>query len=346
MINATPLWRRTLALISKKKTYQEVSDKQWILCPSESRLSPPAIYLDRELDKVTAVQEETTYAYEMKRIQGGMSEHAATTAFRLCDAQILNGYVYKGAMKYTLTTTKESLLDLSATTYISKAALASTFCGTRYFLHWMTDDLTLTLAARQLAKAVTINRNLTDHQVEYCNLFDIHTTPVTRLKCGELIIIDDVGQNRFKCERYEYLRSQLKNLEPLQPSQGVMLLRGTTGVQRLLVNENEIAEFLKSWGFTIIDPSKLSATEIVRRALGAKIVVGVEGSQLAHGLFSVADGGIILTLQPPYRFNNLYKDYTDCLGMRYAFVVGKQVSSGFKIELEDLARTLDKLESC
>jgi hypothetical protein len=31
--------------------------------------------------------------------------------------------------------------------------------------------------------------------------------------------------------------------------------------------------------------------------------------------------------------------------MKYAFVVGKEVADGFEINLEDLARTLDKIEN-
>jgi capsular polysaccharide biosynthesis protein len=345
MINLTPLTQRVLRLTTGRKTYQQLCDKQWTLYPCESLVSPPAIYLDGELDKVTAVQPETTYAHEIRRLQGGKLEHGATTAYQLRNTHILNGYVYKGPMKHTLVMTKESLFNSSVTDYIPKAALASTFSGIRYFGHWMTDDLTLALAAQQLAKPVAVARELTEHQVEYRDLFEIHTIPVTQVKCGELIIIDDVGQNRFKRERYEYMRSQLKKFGLVQSHRGVMFLRGTSGVQRFLINEDEVAEFLKDRGFAIINPSRMSATEIVRQTLGAKVIVGVEGSQLTHGLFSMADDGTILTLQPPYRFNNVYKDYTDCLGMKYAFVIGKEVSDGFEINLDDLARTLDKIEN-
>ena len=345
MIDLIPLTQQVLRLATGRKTYQEVCDKQWTLCPGESVVSGPAIYLDEELDKVTAVPPDTTYAYEIGRIHGGQTEHGATTAYQLSNAHLLKGYVYKGSMKHSLVTKKESLFNSSVTEYIPKAALASTFSGIRYFGHWLTDDLTLALAAQQLAKPVAVARELTDHQVEYRDLFDIHTIPVTKASCGELIIIDDIGQNRFKRERYEYMRSQLKKFGLVQPHQGVMFLRGTSGVQRLLVNEDEVAEFLKNRGFAIINPSRMSASEIVRQTLGAKLIVGVEGSQLTHGLFSMADDGTLLTLQPPYRFNNVYKDYTDCLGMKYAFVVGKEVADGFEINLEDLARTLDKIEN-
>jgi len=126
-----------------------------------------------------------------------------------------------------------------------------------------------------------------------------------------------------------------------QSGQKVMLLRGNSGTKRSLVNENEIAEFLSSQGFVIVDPQKMSVDEILFETLGAEIVVGVEGSQLAHGLFPLGAAGTILTLQPPDRFNNVFKDYTDCLGLNYSFVVGNPVTGGFEIRIEDLARTLD-----
>jgi len=345
MINAIPLKRRVLRILTGRQTYQEVSDKCWTLCPSESAPSPPAIYLDGELDKVSAVQENTSHDYQMEKIRGKRAEHAPTLAYRIRNAHVLDGYVYKGAMKHPLVATKESLFSLGGTDYIPKAAITCTLCGNHFFGHWMRDDLTLTLAAQQFAEAITVARKLYTHEPEYRHLYGIQARSFTRVQCDELIVIDDFGQNQFKRERYELLRSRLKVLEPLHSSYGVMIRRGISGVQRLLTNEAEVEQFLMTRGFTIIDPERMSATEIVRRILGAKIVVGTEGSHMVHGIFPMANHGTILTLQPPYRFNNVFKDYTDSLDMHYAFVVGKPAPDGFTIALEDLARTLDKIET-
>lgn len=346
MISFAPLVQRGFRLLMGRKTYRELCDRQWTLHPSENITSPPAIYLGGELDKVIGVQEETTYAAELKRVQGGVIEHAGTTAYRLRDVTIYNGYVYKKSMKYPLTTAKESLIGFGKLDKIPEAALGCTFVGNRYFGHWLTDNLTLTLAAQQLATAIRPAYKFTDHQQEYSNFLDIHCEPVAKAKCKELIFIDDYGQNRYKRERYDYIRSKLRSQfkeNSAQSVQGVMLLRGKSGVQRLLVNENEIAEYLRNQGFIIVDPQAMSAREIVTKTLGAKVVVGAEGSQLVHGLFTLSGSGTIVTLQPPYRFNNVFKDYTDCLGLRYGFVVGQQVANGFEINIEDLARTLDMI---
>ncbi|MBF2025835.1 MAG: glycosyltransferase family 61 protein [Oscillatoriales cyanobacterium C42_A2020_001] len=343
MLNLAPLQQRILRLIQGRKTYQDVCDRQWILCPGERATHPPAIYLPAALEKVTAVPDTTTYANELTRIQGGTVEHGATTAYQLRDVHFLSGYVYKGAMKHVLVTTKEAFLKQGTTELIAEAALACTWVGNRFFGHWITDDLTLTLAAQQLATAVTVSKPLTQHQIGYSTLFDIQTKPISQAFCKRFIIIDDVGQNSFKRQRYQTLRTKLQQEASSPTHPGVMFLRKDTGVQRSLLNEPKIAQFLQAQGFTILDAETLSAVEIVQKTLGARIVVGVEGSQLVHGLFPMSENGVMLTLQPPYRFNNVYKDYTDCLGLRYAFVIGNPVADGFEIDIDDLARTLDAI---
>lgn len=342
MTGFIPLKRQVLRLLRGKVSYQDVCDRHWVLCPSESSASTPAIYLDGELDKITAVQEETTHSFEMQLIQGAQMEHAATIAYQLRDVQMLNGCLYKGPLKHPLLMRKAPLLNWGKTEHIPEATLASTFAGDRYFGHWMTDDLTLALCG--LAPAVAVDRPLSTHQAEYKNLFNIHPRLVSRAKFDQITFVHDIGQNQFKRERYRHMRSQLAQLGKTQSPRGVMFLRGTSGKRRVLVNEAQVAEFLAKQGFLILDPSQCSAADIVRQTLGAPIIVGVEGSQLVHGLFSMAESGTILTLQPPYRFNNIYKHYTDCLGMKYAFVVGKQVSDGFEIDLDRLAKTLDQVD--
>ena len=72
-----------------------------------------------------------------------------------------------------------------------------------------------------------------------------------------------------------------------------------------------------------------------------QVVVGVEGSHLLHGLWTIAERGAMLVLQPPFRFNNVGKNYTDCLGQRYAFVIGHPQEGGFVIQLDEFKTVLD-----
>jgi hypothetical protein len=79
--------------------------------------------------------------------------------------------------------------------------------------------------------------------------------------------------------------------------------------------------------------------------MGAEVVIGVEGSQIPHALLSMADDGILCCLQPPTRFNNTIKGYTDCLEMQYAILVGHAAPGGFSIDLNNLKRMLDRIDA-
>ena len=65
---------------------------------------------------------------------------------------------------------------------------------------------------------------------------------------------------------------------------------------------------------------------------------------MVHSLFTMATDGALCLLQPPYRFNNVLKNYTDCLGMCYGFLTGCAEEGGFSVELDQLKRLLDRLD--
>jgi len=327
-----------------RRALRELSGKNWLLCESESRLSPAAIYLENDLERVTEVMEDTTLERELGRIRGGTIEHAATIAYRLTEVDILEGSLYKGAVRQPLLRKSDISRKKAELQLIEDAAIACTFYGSFYFGHWMTDDLTLHLAAERVGNPLTIARKRYGHEPSYCGLFGIRQNFVERAKCKQLVIFDDFGQNSYKRERYELLRSRLQNGVKGKGNARVFIRRGSSGSARSLMNSEAVETLLASQGFAIVDPEHLTVEEIVEQTLGADLVVGVEGSHLTHGLFAMADGGTLCVLQPPYRFNNWYKDFTDCLGMRYAFITGATTEGGFVIEPDRLERLMGKLE--
>jgi hypothetical protein len=127
---------------------------------------------------------------------------------------------------------------------------------------------------------------------------------------------------------------------------GVFILRGSAGDLRLLRNELEIAEHLrKTRGFRVLDPLKTDVPTIVATCAGARTVIGVEGSQLVHGVNVLQQGGSLLTLQPPNRFVSYFKYLTDRDQQNFGFVVGTPEGDGFKIDIEEVERTLDLFPS-
>ena len=346
MINLALLEQRVLRIIKGRKTYRDASDRQWTLCDPGEYESLPAVFLDGDLKKIRDVDHVSTYAGEMSRLDVGTKTCGATVAYQFSNASIFHGYVYKGAMKYPFVDAAETWTSNENVVHLPNALVTSNAYTCRYFGHWVIESLTLELAALHLnVSAVTPEQSFYKHQADYRNLIGLNPLPVSRARCDQLIILDDIAANRFKRERFEQIRLQIRSkLKPRHFNHGVMFLRKGSGSNRVLVNEMEVAEFLKSQGFTVIDAETITASEVMSEVLGAKVVIGVEGSQLTPAIYALDDSGIILALQPPDRFGTCHKEYTDLLGMRYGFLVGESVPGGFKVNIDDVAKLLERID--
>ena len=102
-MNLTPIKQKLLRTLTRSHaTFRDLSARNWTVHAAERQAAPPAFYPDHDLDKVTAVMEDTSWEQEMARIRGGEVEHAATTAYELTDCEILDGSLYKGALRMPL----------------------------------------------------------------------------------------------------------------------------------------------------------------------------------------------------------------------------------------------------
>jgi hypothetical protein len=343
LIDPVPITQRLRRVLGPPQTKADVSDEQWTLCPAEAWTSPPAIFNEADLGRITAYQENTKPEIEEQRIRGRKREQIATVAFRLRGATLIAGQLYKDSVRLDFLGPRRVLFRIGSPERIKDAVLVCSPLGNRYFGHFMTDDLPLNLLGAHLAEPVTAEREPYLHESGYRVLTGLHARPLAHAWFESLLVIDDLGQNRLKRERFEAIRATLNRGPRRARARGVFVRRGGRGAMRELVNQSEIERYLARIGFEIIDPERCSPAEFVARSLGAEIAIGVEGSQLAPAIFTLASGGTMITLIPPDRFNNVFKDYVDCLDMRYAFTVGRQVESGFRVEVDDLARLLERL---
>lgn len=345
-MNITPLKQKILKTINRSHTrLQDLSVKRWTISPSEQKRAAPAIFLDTDLTKITAAMEDTTLEQEITRIRGGLVEHAATVAYQISDCQLINGSIYKGAVRHPLIRQKKQILiDFKHQEEIDEAALASTYYGSIYFGHWLSDDLSLCLAAQTLATPVIAARTAYGHEAGYSQLSNIHPVAISTAIFNKLFILDDFGQNKFKLERYQKIRQNLSLITARNRSGKIFIRRGQQGVTRILSNAAEIENLLILQGFKILDPEQTTATEIVATLQGAQLVVGLEGSHLLHSIYTMAENGGLCVLQPPYRFNNVLKNYADCLGIRYGFVIGDTTKNGFSINPSQLLAVLEKID--
>jgi len=332
-----------LGRLGRNPRLAEVAEKSWLLAPAQTSVVPPAFFDEDDLARVSDVGIDTTRELEWRRICGGAVEHRASVAYLLRYAVLSKGHVILPQLVRRVTTGPLPMWGRYVETELDPALLTATFNGSRYFGHWMTDELTLMLAAPRIGQPVAPPRPMSSHQRPYLELFHLVRAVRSDVRFRQLIIMDDKGQNAYKRERYQELRERARRGRHGVPCEGVMLLRKQTGESRVLVNEEELAEQLVQRGFRTMCPAEHTVEELVNACMGAKIVLGVEGSQMFHALFPMHDAGTLVVLQPPNRFNNILKTYCDCLGFRYAFTVGHPREQGFFVELAQVMRLLDRL---
>jgi hypothetical protein len=352
LIQLSYLMRRKL--LRQRATYAELGTRRWVIHPQETRARRSAVYFADEIDRIsTRNVGSTTYAYEMSRLQAGHAQHDATVAYSLQNVALVNGSLYKGAMRHRLVASR-SLISSGQHDYIESGALACTLYGNTFFGHWMSDDLSLHLASESLAAPLGVERPPYHHEPGYRDLMRINSRKVAQVRFGQLMILDDVGQNSYKQQRYERLRSRLRASVAAAGNRLVYIRRGRTAAKslsqvadgRTMTNADEVEAFLGSQGFVTLDLDQCSVSQIAAAILDAAIVVGTEGSHMAHALYPIRDHGALCIMQPPDCFTNVFKDYSDCLGLWYGFTVGVRCPGGFSIQIRDLERIIDKLIDC
>jgi capsular polysaccharide biosynthesis protein len=310
------------------------------------RISPPAIFAAADLDRITGVGIGTSRDRELQRVRGGEQLHGAVTAWELHDAILSGAFIYKRAVKHRVDGRAEQFLKPAPQIRLDEGVMSCTFYGGKYFGHSIRDDMPLTLLAASLGTPVRSSATLFEHQRDYLQMANLQATPHDSAYFDRLTVIDDHHQSRHRIERTREIRSRIRAAFPRPEHTGVFINRKSSGASRRLSNESEVQELFISRGFAVVDPGGMSTRDILSRVGGARIVAGVEGSHFAHGLVGCADDCSFLVLQPPGRFNNIYKDFTDAMDMRYAFLVGHPApGDSFSVDTNALAGTLDHLQS-
>ncbi len=327
---------------------RSLASDSWEICPSDITNTPPAIYVASSLDRITALSPWRNWETERHSIEGRDTEHAATRAYLIKDVTISGSFLFHGAARTQEGFGSFKLLqnNNNSKEHLSEACLTSCWSGSHYFGVFMRASLPQEMLAQHAETTISMVTKPYDHEAGYRRLLQLPLpTPVTSAHVKRLTLYTDYAHNASKAVRFSELRRRLRtsvgSVGIGRP--GAYLKRGETGERRIVVNEQALEDVLSAKGFDIVEPAKLSPREVSKRLLDVPIIVSVEGSHLAHGIYSVAEGGTFLVLQPPDRFAMAFKEFTDRAGMRFAFTVGHPADNGFSIDIDELERTLDLL---
>lgn len=349
-LSLAPLAHRVRRALQLDRSVAEQAVETHVFAPSQTGERPSAFWLPGQLDRVRAVQQETTVDFELSRIHGGTVVHDRTVGYRLENARLSKGVIYAGRTRWSATPEHERWAPRLAPRppLYDRGALASSAVGNDYFGHFITDDCITADLANEVAPVVfaNIGQERSEHAQRYLEIFELNPIDVVDADFRELWVFEDYAMTDHKRHRYEALRARVACAVPNRRTcHGVFFRRGRGGRQRNLQNEEALEEAVAREGYEIVDSLSQGLDEILEITRDASVVAGVEGSALCHGLLACAPDAALVCLIPPYRFNNVLKDHTDCLGMRYGFVVGEGGPDGWTLAPDMLLRTLELASS-
>jgi Glycosyltransferase 61 len=339
-------YRLRRALRLDRKGIAAAAIERWVIAPAELMEVPPAIYVPGQIERI-ARTEFAPLDHTIRSLAGDPAEPVdATVAYRLRDVHIVDGVLYSRGLSLHLRARKHRLPLPRRTKNINSGSLYETWVGNRWFGNWLGDDcLSYRLTEETGAPPVTTSVSC-GHVPRYEELLAMRPRRIGDTHFDELIVIDDHANNNHRKARAQDMRRRLLRGRNTLPTPGVLLVRGRHGSARVLENEEQIASRLESeYGFRVMQPEDHSVDELIEACGEARIVAGVEGSQLAHGLAVMPAGGTLLTLQPPDRATTALKLLTDRWQQRFAIVIGQGAAESFSVDWGDVARTLDRIEA-
>jgi hypothetical protein len=306
----------------------------------------PPVYEEADLGKITGVPTNTTLDWQLAKLSRRCTRHRPVFAHLLRDVVMAEGHLFRWNMVQPLAHSRLPKFATVPGTEVDHAVLASTELGNKFFGHWLLDDVPLESVARALGPVFGPERGagqMTPHKIEYSKLFGSGVPLLENAFFRQLTVLDERPEGPAKAAQYKSMRAALSRTARTGGNSGVMILRRDSGQKRILANELQIADALAKRGFAVVDAMASSVAEIVDACWDAPIVVGVEGSHLAHGFLPMRPGGTILTLQPPFKFDLFWKDRCDCLGAQYAFLIGDGVEEGFSIDASRVDAMVDRI---
>jgi hypothetical protein len=341
LLPAASLLRRKL-FRQQEPPLESLAERSWEIAPAATWRTRPAYYLPNQLERVTGWVYMEDPRQEM--LGGLPARQWPTRAFLVRDAWMVDGAIYKGNARTFLSRRTERLPHTRVEVELDRAALSGTYDGLTFFGLWLTDDCTLYPLAEAEGVPITTDLRPSPHMRDYEAWLGLRPERVHAARLREVVVFQDLHHNLDKGRRFQAMRERLLARFDARPHPGVFILRRTSGKRRILHNEVELAEQLRERrGFRIVDVTRDDLATILAACAGARVVAGVEGSHLMHGVVLLARGASVLTLQPPDRFCSVLKRTLDRDGQHFGFVVGHTAGDGFCIDEQDVERTLDLL---
>jgi hypothetical protein len=322
---------------------ESVAVETWEVAPGERREVPAATMLPGMIDRIQGTEFGTPEAVRRDLLGWFETDEPPTRGYRFRDVDLIDGVLYAAGAQMHLRARGQRMPLYRVPEVIGFATLYESWVGNRWFGNWLTDDcLAYPLTAPHGHPVTT--RPADGHVPDYEALLGMTPMRIGDARFDELVLFNDHANNADRRARAWAMRERLIAGRPVVEHPGVFLVRGASGDRRLLVNEMAIAERLeRERGFRVLEPSTADVDTIVENCAGARVIAGIEGSQMSHGQIVQPPGSTFLALFPPDRVVSVMKMPSDRQGQGFAVVIGEGAAGDFRVSADEVLATLDLL---
>lgn len=313
-----------------------------VIRPEETINTPQSFFPAGHLDRVISTDLMTSKTVEIARIMNPLTKHAPTAIYHFNRAIVRKAHISTTEFHLSIPALNSKIEFLESTPVL----IPSNSLSSKFFGHFVHDDIPSYYLANELNLKYCVPYQLNfPHATQFFDLLNFFIPTLSRGIKSDLYIASDFSQNSHKASRYHKVRQLLRSNQPpraTSSSKCVYIKRGRTGSPRILINEDILIDRLSNKGWDIIDPAQLNLSTIFEQLLDAKVVLSVEGSALAHSIFTISIDGALIVLQPPQRFTCIYKGIMDSIGIKFGFYVCAPGPDSSTFYIDDF-NSLDRL---
>lgn len=350
MLHPASVWssfqmRRLGRFVGKPVRFREYPQQ---VLESEPQVIPcrPALFNPDHLSRVTHCAFGRTVAELVQVLSERSYTEGPLSTYHMGEATVLGGMIFgKGQSFFLSDRVKTGWQDILASAEMeNETVLANSTQGLMYFGHWLSDDVSAFEAFRDHPGLVSLPLPAWTDVGPYSQLFGQEWIQRKIIRTRSLTLVRDLGFSRRKAARYRVLRDRLRRGFMPQDNKGkvVFLQRGPSGKPREIVNLPQLLQRLSDAGVLVVT-AEGDGKKLVGSLLDASVIITIEGSQDRHCIYSLRDGGGMLTLLPPDRFYVATHEWARNLDMHSGAVIGTPVEGGFTIDPDEVLQMVDRL---
>ena len=319
--------------------------EETVIRPGRLRRCRKGLYEPGQLDRVTDCPFGSSLKAQVARLEQTYVQEDDVRIQRARSVLLLGDRLIKEDQIQFLCRASPLRALLNEVEELQSVAIPSTYPGTHFFGHWLRDDCSAHALAKEVAPVRTLPTPDWQDKAFYKSAFGLQEHMISAAWIKEAVFFPNLGFNACKARRIAAFSAKLdQKLGPRQSSDIVYIKRGPTAARRMVINEDALIDQLRKAGVKILTPEG-DTEQLVRACRNARLIISVEGSQLAHAVYTLADHGALLALQPPDRFYNPHLDWCRTLDRHYGTVIGHVEEAGFRIDPAEVLRMIDRLTS-